>query len=129
VQLASSVNDSLVSLDFLHTAAGGLDTKLQHTLEQQVWRAQSCISGFAPAQRHILIAEFLCRTISATCKCQLNFNTGRAHAPVSIFMLQRALAHRQAEMLRGLSDLEAQERKVLAATSALHQVLPQRALM
>jgi hypothetical protein len=40
-------------------------------------------------------------------------------------VLQGALAHRQAEMLRGLSDLEAQERKVLAATSALHQVLPQ----
>ena len=46
------------------------------------------------------------------------------HVTASLLMLQGALAHRQAEMLRGLSDLEAQERKVLAATSALHQVSP-----
>lgn len=41
---------------------------------------------------------------------------------------QGALAHRQAAMLQGLSELEAQEQKVLAATSALHQVLQQRLL-
>jgi hypothetical protein len=36
VQLAVSVNNSLASLDTLHTAAGSLDNKLQQTLEQQV---------------------------------------------------------------------------------------------
>jgi hypothetical protein len=37
--------------------------------------------------------------------------------------MQGTLAARQGVMLQGLSELEAQERKVLAATSALHQVL------
>jgi hypothetical protein len=42
-QLAVSVGDSLVSLDSLHTAAGNLDIKLQHTVELQVWWANHCL--------------------------------------------------------------------------------------
>ena len=44
-------------------------------------------------------------------------------ASAHFLLPQGTLASRQAVMLQGLSDLEAQERKVLAATSALHQVL------
>jgi hypothetical protein len=75
----------------------------------------------APAQRHMLSMVYREPLTGRT--SQLIFSAGCAHAPANLLMLQGALAHRQAEMLQGLSELEAQERKVLAATSALHQVI------
>lgn len=45
VRMAASVNDSLASLDALHSAAGGLDAKLQQSLEHQVLPS-SGLDGF-----------------------------------------------------------------------------------
>lgn len=118
VQLASCVNDSLISLDSLHTAAGGLDTKLQHTMEQQVYTTKMLIFACTCTRPHAGNSGHLRHTRAVSDVHQTRYTCARAR----FVMLQGALAHRQAEMLQGLSELEAQERKVLAATSALHQV-------